>query len=282
MNEVQPHVAATATGSIRVGIGGWNYAPWRDNFYPPKWPQRRELEYASRHLDTIEINSTFYRAPAPAVYAKWRDETPAGFVFALKAPRYVTGRDRLAEAGRSIAGFIGGGLAELGDRLGPINWQLPPGMGFDPDDLARFMDLLPSETDGLRLRHALEVRHPGFACEAYLAEARNRGVGTVFTDSPAQPSFADSTGGFIYARLKCSVASIPEGYSAEALHAWARRARSWAQGADPADLPRAGADDGVAAAARDVFIYFIGAAKERNPAAAMALAENLRQAGGEM
>lgn len=280
MGDAQP--PAPATGSIRVGIGGWNYAPWRDNFYPRKWPQRRELEYASRQLDTIEINSTFYRAPAPAVYAKWRDETPDGFVFALKAPRYVTDRGQLADARRSVAGFVGGGLAELGDRLGPINWQLPPGMRFDADDLARFMDLLPSETDGLRLRHALEVRHPGFACETYLALARSRGVATVFTDSPRQPSFADSTGDFIYARLKCSVAAMPEGYTAEALHAWAGRARTWAQGADPADLPRAGAGDGAAAAARDVFIYFIGAAKERNPAAAMGLAERLRQPGDDV
>ncbi|MBN8726380.1 MAG: DUF72 domain-containing protein [Xanthomonadales bacterium] len=282
MSNAQPHESLPAMGSIRVGIGGWNYAPWRDNFYPRKWPQRRELEYASRQLDTIEINSTFYRAPAPAIYAKWRDETPEGFIFALKAPRYLTDRNRLADAGRSIAGFIDGGLAELGDRLGPINWQLPLGLRFDPDDLARFLDLLPSQTGGLRLRHALEVRHPGFACEAYLELARSRGIATVFTDSPKQPSFADATGGFIYARLKGSVSPIPQGYAAEALDQWAARARIWARGADPSDLPHVGVVPKGSTKARDAFIYFIGAAKERNPAAAMVLAANLRSADNEM
>ena len=268
---------AAATGSasrIRVGIGGWTYAPWRNNFYPDKLVQRRELEYASRHVSAIEINGTYYGAQKPATYAKWRSETPDGFVFSLKAPRYTTDRRVLADAGATIDAFVHGGIAELGDRLGPINWQFVKGKPFERDDFAAFLDLLPRELDGVVLRHVLEVRDPSFLCEDYLALARRHRVATVFTDSTEDPSFADITGDFTYARLMGTQAKIETGYATTALDAWAMRAREWAAGGDPADLPHVGAAS-AADAPRDVFLYFISAAKNRNPAAAMSLLSRL-------
>ncbi len=262
---------------IRVGIGGWTFAPWRDNFYPPKLVQRRELEYASRHVTAIEINGTYYGAQKPATYAKWRTETPDGFVFALKAPRYATERHTLADAGDTVRGFVFGGLAELGDRLGPINWQFPPRHRFDRDDFAAFLDLLPRELDGVPLRHVLEVRHESFACADYLALARNRRMTTVFADSPNYPSFADVTGDFVYARLMRSESHVATGYAPKALDALAERARTWASGGEPDDLPRVGGAGGAGGAKkpRDAFIFFINGAKERAPHAAMALLERL-------
>lgn len=256
--------------SIRAGIGGWTFAPWRNNFYPAGLVQRRELEYASRQLRTIEVNGTFYGAQKPATYAKWAAETPAGFLFALKAPRYVVESKRLAGAGKGIEAFVFGGLDALGDRLGPINWQLAPSRTFDADDIAGFLDVLPRELNGRPLQHVLEVRHPSFASERYVALARAHGVPTVFTDAAQYPSFADATGPFVYARLMRSVADEPHGYPPAALDAWARRAHAWAQGKDLPELPHAGAlqPDG---APRDVFIFFISSAKARNPVAAMAL-----------
>ncbi|MGH9380224.1 MAG: DUF72 domain-containing protein [Thermoanaerobaculia bacterium] len=260
---------------IRVGIGGWTYAPWRNNFYPEGLVQRRELEYASGRLATIEINGTYYRAQKPAVYASWRAQTPDGFVFSLKAPRAIVQRRVLAEAEAAIRAFVFGGLAELDDRLGPINWQLPPERLFDADDLDAFLALLPRRVDGLPLRHALEVRHPSFLCGEFLGLVRRHGVAAVFTDSDEYPSFADLGGDFVYARLKRSRSDIATGYAPEALGAWAARARRWAEGAEPADLPRIAAAEAADAGPRDVFLYFIGAAKERNPAAAIALQERL-------
>ncbi len=262
---------ANPTGPhIRVGIGGWTYAPWRDNFYPAKLVQRRELEYASRQLRAIEINGTFYGAQKPATYAKWAAETPAGFIFSLKAPRYVTEGKRLADTGKGIHGFVHGGLAEMGDRLGPILWQLPPSRPFDADDLAAFLDALPRELDGQPLRHVLEVRHPSFLDARYVELARAHRVPTVFTDSPDYPSLADLTGDFAYARLMRSEDGHPAGYAPTELNLWAEHARDWAAGGDIAALPHVAALL-PSAAPRDVFVFFISAAKHRNPAAAMAL-----------
>lgn len=259
-----------SSGTIRVGIGGWTYAPWRNNFYPAKWVQRRELEYASRQLRAIEINGTYYGAQKPATYAKWAAETPDGFVFSLKAPRYITEGKRLADAGKGAHGFVFGGLAEMGDRLGPILWQLPPSRPFDPDDLAAFLDSLPRELDGQPLRHVLEVRHPSFLDERYVALARTHRVPTVFTDSPVYPSLADLTGDFGYARLMRSEDDHPAGYAPTELDRWAEHAHDWAAGKDIADLPHA-ATLQPQGPPRDVFVFFISAAKHRNPAAAMAL-----------
>lgn len=267
--------ARARSARIKVGIGGWNFPPWRDHFYPRGLPQRRELEYASRHLTSIEINSTFYRAQTPKVYAKWRDETPPGFVFSLKAPRQVAEVRKLAGAGTLIRSFVFGGLAEFGDRLGPIVWQFPPSRKFERDDFAAFLDLLPRELNGRPLRHALEVRNDTFLGDGFLDLARARGAACVFTDSREYPNFADLTGDFIYARLMRSRESEHHGYPARELDAWAGRARQWSEGGEPDDLPRIAPGSGAHSAQRDVFIYFISAAKARNPAAAMALQERI-------
>ncbi|HKE46585.1 MAG TPA: DUF72 domain-containing protein [Rhodanobacteraceae bacterium] len=271
---VEPIALARKPSRIRAGTGGWTYAPWRSNFYPAGLAQKRELEYASRHLTTIEVNGTYYGAQKPASYASWRAQTPDGFVFALKAPRYATERGELATAGKTINGFVFGGLAELGDRLGPINWQFSPTKAFDADDFAAFLDLLPRDLNGHAMRHVVEVRHASFACAAFVDLARKHRVATVFTDSDEYPSFADATGDFVYARLMRAEASNPTGYATPALDAWARRAREWSDGGEPADLPRVQPAP-AAAGARDVFVYFINGAKERAPAAAMALIERV-------
>ena len=258
------------SGRIRAGMGGWNYEPWRETFYPGDVTKKGELAYASRQVTAIEVNGTFYRLQTPAVFAKWRDETPDDFMFTLKAPRFITNRRVLREAEAFVPRFLASGLSELGPKLGPILWQLAPTKAFEPDDVAGFLRLLPKELDGLRLRHAFEVRHDSFMTPDYLALAREHGVATVFADTDEHPSFADVTGDFVYARLMRTVSSEQTGYTKKALRAWAERAHAWRDGSEPADLPRVG-KPGAKTAARDVYMFFISGAKERAPAAAMHL-----------
>lgn len=261
-------------GVIRVGVGGWTYEPWRANFYPAGWSQQRELEYASRKLTAIEINGTYYGTQKPATFAKWRDETPDSFMFSVKASRYATNRRVLAEAGESIERFVRSGIAELGPKLGPLLWQFLPTKRFEPDDFAAFLALLPGEVAGVRLRHAVDVRHESFRTSAFLALARKFRVATVFSDTDEYPSFADLTGDFVYARLQRSKSEIPTGYEPRALDAIAECAVLWASGGEPAVAPRIEAAQ-PAGAARDVFLYFISGAKERAPAGAQALIARL-------
>ena len=265
----------TAAGShVRAGIGGWTYAPWRNNFYPAGLVQRRELEFASRTLTAIEINGTWYGAQKPATYARWRDETPEGFVFSLKAPRYATAAKRLATSGAAIDDFVAD-LGAFGDRLGPVLWQFEPSRRFDPDDFAAFLERLPDTLGDRRLRHVLEVRHPGFACPAFIELARAHARPLVFTDSPDYPSFADLTGDFVYLRLMNASGHETTGYPAHAITAWAQRARLWCEGGEPDDLPRVLPAVATAPTPRDVFVYFINGAKARAPHAAMALLREL-------
>ena len=258
---------------IRVGIGGWTYAPWRTNFYPAGLVQRRELEFASRQLTAIEINGTYYGAQKPATYASWREQTPDGFVFSAKAPKRIMQSRSLASTQAQVEDFVGG-IAELGARLGPLVWQFDAGLKLERDSFAAFCDLLPREANGRALRHVLDVRDPAFVDLDFLALARRHSFATVFTDSPDHPSFADLTADFVYARLMRSRSDIASGYPGDELDAWAQRARQWARGGEPGDLPKIDADM-PPPQPRDVFIYFISAAKERNPAAAMALLQRL-------
>ena len=266
---------AKNTPQLRVGIGGWNYEPWRETFYPEKLPAAKELEWASRQVSMIEINSTFYGSQKPATFAKWRDSTPDDFLFSLKASRYATNRRVLAEAGESVERFIHSGIAELGPKLGPIVWQFAGTKLFDPDDLTAFLKLLPPKVDGLPLRHVLDVRHPTFAVPEYLALARQHGVATVFADSDDYPSFADLTGPFAYARLMRTKPTLKAGYAPKALDAWAAAGTTWQQGGQPADLPRVEPAAAAAAKPRDVFMLFIAGAKEKAPLAAQALLKRL-------
>jgi uncharacterized protein YecE (DUF72 family) len=267
--------------AIRVGIGGWTFEPWRGVFYPEGLAQAKELGFASRALKTIEINGTFYRNPTPKSCADWAAQAPEGFVFALKAPRYATNRRVLAEAGESVARFMSSGIAEMGEKLGPINWQFAPTKAFDPDDFARFLDLLPAAHAGVALRHAVEVRHPSFACADFVALARTHAVAIVYADHDTHPAIADITAPFTYARLMNGREEVETGYDAAALKHWAAGAQDWARGGVPEGLPTFGkaavkgaakaAAKGAKGAARDVFLYLINGAKVRAPAGAMAL-----------
>ena len=268
-------MSKAAATAIRVGVGGWTYEPWRDNFFPADLPHSRELEYASRRLTSIEINGTYYRTQSPKSFAKWRDETPPGFVFSVKATRYATNQRVLADAGDSVRRFVESGLAELGPKLGPIVWQFMTTKRFDAPDFGAFLELLPRSVAGVALRHAMDVRHPSFMTPEYLALARRHGVATVFADSDEYPSFADLSGDFVYARLMRTEPEIESGYAAGALDRWAERARIWAGGGEPDDLPRVEAALEKGSKPRDVFMYFISGAKERAPAAALALIERL-------
>jgi len=237
---------------IHIGIGGWTYEPWRGVFYPAGLPHKRELEFASRQLTSIEINGTYYSTFKPASWAKWREETPDGFVFAVKASRYCTNRRELSGAGEAISRFVGQGLSELRDRLGPISWQFMATKKFDPEDFEGFLKLLPREVGGLPLRHALEVRHPSFKDQRFYELARRYRAAIVFADDDEFPAIDEATADFTYARLMRTQEEVETGYPAAALDGWAKRARTWAQRGD-------------------AFIYFISGAKRRAPAAAQAL-----------
>ena len=263
-----------AGGTVRVGIGGWTFAPWRGVFYPEKLPAKRELEHASRRLTSIEINGTFYRSQGPKSFAKWRDETPEDFVFAVKGHRAVVNAKKLGEAGGAVEWFFKSGIAELGEKLGPVLWQLAPFKKFDAEDTSAFLALLPKDLGGRELRHAIEVRSKSFLVPQFAELAAKNGVAIVFADSETHPAIADVTADFVYARLQRSVADTETGYSEADLDRWAARAKTWAAGGTPDDLPTIG-EGAAKKAKRDVFVFFIAGAKERNPAAAEALIKRL-------
>jgi uncharacterized protein YecE (DUF72 family) len=260
----------TKPANIRIGIGGWTYAPWRGPFYPDGLTQARELEYASRNLTSIEINGTFYGLQKPASYEKWYQETPDDFVFSLKAPRYATNRKVLADAGETIERFFASGVLLLKQKLGPINWQFAPTKKFDHEDFEAFLKLLPASIEGQKLRHAIEVRNDTFKSPEFIALARKYKVAVVLAGDSDYPQIADLTAPFVYARIMGTTDRQAKGYSAKALDAWADRARQLAAGTTPADLETC-AEPPAKAAERDVYLYVISGFKERNPAAAMAL-----------
>lgn len=263
------------TGRIYCGIGGWTYEPWRGVFYPKGLPHARELEYAARRLTAIEINGTFYRTQTPATFRKWASEVPDGFKFSVKGPRFAVNRRVLAEAGDSIRRFLDSGVTELGSRLGPLLWQFAPHKTFDEADFGKFLELLPASFDGRPLRHVVEVRHDSFKTPAFIALLREFAIPVVFADHATYPAIADLTGDFAYARLQKGNEPLASGYPPAALARWAVRARLWAQGGEPDDLPRVERPH-AARKARDVFIYFIHEAKIRAPAAAMELIRHLQ------
>jgi uncharacterized protein YecE (DUF72 family) len=244
------------SGAIRVGVGGWTFEPWRGVFYPGGLSQKRELEFASRALTSIEINGTYYSTFKPDSWRRWRDETPEGFVFSVKASRFCTNRRVLAEGGESIAKFMGQGLTELGPKLGPINWQFMATKTFNPVDFGGFLALLPKEMDGLVLRHAVEVRSPTFLCEAFYDLTRTYGVAIVYAKDEDFPEIDQPTADFTYVRLMASQEDLETGVTEDELDGFAQQTKGWAKRGD-------------------VFAYFISGAKVRNPAAAQALIAKL-------
>ena len=262
---------------IRVGVGGWVFAPWRGTFYPRNLPQARELEYASRQLTSIEINGTFYGSQKPASFRRWRDETPDDFVFSLKGPRFATHRRELSEAGESIERFFMSGVMELGAKLGPVLWQFPGTKRFEPEDFGAFLALLPAKIEDRRIRHVVEVSHQSFVVPAFIDLLRKHRVALALVDAADRPAMFDLTADFVYARLRRSDENGPTGYPKSALDQWAKRFQTWAAGGEPNDLPRVHAKPASAAKARDCFVYFIDGAKVRAPAAAQALIARLDQ-----
>lgn len=267
----------TQRGQIRIGIGGWTYEPWRGTFYPKGLPQKRELEFASRALTSIEINGTFYGSQKPESFARWHEETPDDFVFALKAPRFATNRRVLAEAGPSIERFLSSGITLLRDKLGPINWQFAATKAFDPDDFGAFLKLLPKTVEGRSLRHAVEVRHDSFRTPDFTALLAEHGVAVITAADSRYPQIADVTAPFTYVRIMGTQETEATGYAPGALDLWAERCRRWAEGAQPEGLETV-APVHPSKTGRDVFLYVISGFKERNPAAAMALIERLGKA----
>lgn len=246
-----------AAGRIRVGVGGWSYAPWDESFYPPKWPKKKQLDYLASVLTGTEVNATFYGRQKPATFAAWARAVPDGFQFALKGSRYVTNRRVLGEGGEGVMNFVDQGLVELGDRLGPINWQFAGTKRFDADDFEAFLKLLPAEHQGVKLRHAVEPRHESFDCPEFRALLAKYEVACIHGEADAYPLVAaDGGAGFRYARLQQCREEIATGYEDAALDGFADRARAWAKEGD-------------------VYIFFIAGAKVRAPLAAKALIERL-------
>jgi uncharacterized protein YecE (DUF72 family) len=261
-------------GRIYVGIGGWTYEPWRGPFYPDGLSQKRELEYAASKVTSIEVNGTYYGSQKPETFRKWREETPDGFIFTLKGSRFCTNRKDLSQSAESVDRFLKSGISELGPKLGPLNWQFMATKKFDPVDFENFLKLLPPEVDGVKLRHAVEVRHNSFCCAEFVDLCRKYGAAIITgADDPDFPVIADLTADFAYVRIMGTKESEPLGYSPQALDEWAYRARTLAEGQVPNDLASFGPVQ--KAKDHDVFFYVISGHKVLNPAAAMALIERL-------
>jgi uncharacterized protein YecE (DUF72 family) len=285
--------------AIRIGISGWRYAPWRGVFYPRGLPQRRELEYASTHLSSVEINGSFYSLQRPESYQAWAATVPEDFVFSVKGPRFVTHMKKLADVDVPLANFFASGPLALGPHLGPVLWQLPPNLGFHPDRLAAFFDLLPRTTTEAaalaekhderlddraftttdaerRLRHVLEVRHRSFETPAFVELLRAHDIGLVVADAAGRwPALEDVSGDLVYVRLHGETELYVSGYDDESLDRWAAKVRAWAAGGSPTGERTVAPPAPTLPAGRDVFVYFDNDTKVRAPYDAMALATRL-------
>ena len=264
----------SGSAAMHVGVGGWDFDPWRGTFYPPGLAKAKQLEHAGRHLTATEINATFYKLQKPELFQRWGAMVPDGFKFAIKASRFCTNRKALGDGAEAIGRFCAQGFTELGDKLGPILWQLAPTKKFDPEEIRAFLSLLPTHRDGVALRHALEVRHESFRCREFVAAARAAGVAIVFADSHVYPQIADLTADFVYARLQRTREEEPAGYSPRELDHWAEVISGWARGESPKGLAYV-ADSPAPVKPREVFAFVISGAKVRNPAAAQALIARL-------
>ena len=289
-----------SSGKIHIGISGWRYKGWRGVFYPPKLPQRQELQYASTHFETIELNGSFYSLQRPQSFVQWDAETPEKFIFAVKGSRYVTHMLRLRNIEAPLANFFAQGLLRLGPKLGPILWQFPSNFQFDPERFESFLALLPTTHDEAaelarrhderlrtrswfdvrkngKLRHAIEIRHQSFVSEAFIRLLRRYGVGLVVADTVEWPLLMDVTANFVYCRLHGSEQLYASGYDPPALDTWAHRVVAWARGEEVSDGNKACKRDAPKRAARDVFVYFDNDMKVRAPKDAAQLRERVTQ-----
>lgn len=283
-------------GKIRIGISGWRYPPWRGKFYPHDLVQRDELRFASGRFATIELNGSFYSLQRPESYARWRAETPRGFVFAIKGPRFITHVRRLRDVRAPLANFLASGIFELREKMGPLLWQFPASQKFDHDLFARFFDLLPRDTRAAsrlaarhdahvrgrariavdrnrRMRHAVEIRHPGFLDASFIALLREHGIALVVADTAGKwPYVEEPTAGFMYLRLHGDKELYASGYTDAALGRWARRIRAWTRGSQPRDAARVVRTRPPRRASRDVYCYFDNDVKVHAPRDAAHLA----------
>jgi uncharacterized protein YecE (DUF72 family) len=285
-------------GQVRIGISGWTYARWRGSFYPRGLAQKRELSYAAGTFPSIEINGTFYSLQRPETFARWAEETPADFLFAVKGSRYVTHLLRLNSVETALANFFASGVLRLGPKLGPILWQFPPSFSFDPDRFAAFAEMLPRDTEAAaalarrhdarvagrswleadakrQIRHAVEIRHQSFAVPAFIRMLRRHRIALVCADTVEWPRLMDLTADFVYCRLHGSEELYASGYGDEALDAWAQRVEAWREGGEPADREAVLGPARPRKAGRDVFVYFDNDVKVRAPHDALALAEKV-------
>lgn len=279
---------------IRIGISGWRYKGWRGSFYPQSLPQRAELEYAARHFDSIELNGSFYSLQRPEHFQRWYQETPKGFLFAVKGSRYVTHMLRLLRIETALANFFAQGLLCLKEKLGPVLWQFPPQVKFDPVRFEAFFSLLPrtqqeaadlgrlhderlngrdwlSVDKDRPMRHCVEIRHESFACDQFVRLLRKHNVGLVVADTVEWPLLMDVTADFVYCRLHGSQQLYASGYEADAITVWADRVTRWANGCEVNDGRKACTQNVKPRKLRDVFVYFDNDAKVRAPFDAMAL-----------
>ena len=286
------------SGSIRIGISGWTYSPWRGVFYPRGLAHRKELAWASRRFRSIEINGTFYRLQQPESFFRWHDATPDGFVFSVKGPRYITHLLRLREIETPMANFLASGVLRLGAKLGPLLWQFPPSMSFDAERFEPFLALLPTDTERActlgrqhdarvaggealeigehrPMRHAIEIRHDSFRSPEFIRMLRRYRVALVCADTVSWPLLMDLSADFVYCRLHGSEELYVSGYDDASLDRWASRVRTWARGGEPADAERVLPPTRSHRTKRDVFVYFDNDAKVRAPADAASLAERL-------
>lgn len=259
--------------SIHVGVGGWDFDPWRGTFYPDGLSKAKQLEYAGQNFTATEINATYYKLQKPELFERWAKTVPGGFKFAVKASRFCTNRKILGEGGEGIEKFCAQGLTELGDRLGPILWQFMGTKQFDPDDFGAFLKLLPASQNGVKLQHAVEPRHESFRNPEFVAMARAAGVAIVFAESDDYPCIPDLSGDLVYARLQCSREGEPKGYRDVELDKWAKVDKSWAKGESPEGFPYS--SEPPPPKPREAYVFFISGAKVRNPLAAKALIERL-------
>ncbi|MCJ8521277.1 uncharacterized protein YecE (DUF72 family) [Pseudorhizobium tarimense] len=288
----------TRTGTIRIGISGWTYKPWRRVFYPVGLPQKQELCFAASHFPSIEINGTFYSLQMPQDFTTWREATPDDFVFSVKGPRFITHMKRLKEIEIPLANYLASGLLNLRHKLGPILWQFPPRMKFDAGRFENFLKILPKETDeavalakrhdsrldgrsatetdkNRLMRHAFEIRHESFACDEFIELLRCYGAALVVADTVQWPLLMDLTADFVYCRLHGSEELYVSGYDEGALDVWAALVRSWAAGKDPQQAKRVLPPSPDRSSGRDVYVYFDNDAKVRAPADAASLITRL-------
>ena len=287
---------------FRIGISGWTYKGWRGIFYPKGLPQKRELEHASRAFNSIEINGTHYSLQRPTSFIAWREGTPAGFVFSVKGSRFITHMKKLRDVDTALANFFASGVLALGEKLGPLLWQLPPQLAFNPERLDKFLGALPRDTaaaarlakrhderlngrswtrPGPRrpLQHCLEVRHPTFLVPEFFRLLRRHNVAFVFADTAGKWPYAeDLTADFVYIRLHGSEQLYVSGYRDAELDWWAARMQFWARGAQPADAKLVTAPPRRRPKIRDVFVYFDNDAKVHAPFDAARLRERVAPA----